>query len=33
LAVLAAGEKELRVLVLFDGLENGGPVERRFKMP
>jgi hypothetical protein len=33
LAVLAAGEKELRVLVLFDGLENGGSVERRFKMP
>jgi Protein of unknown function (DUF3616) len=32
-AILAADAKELRLLVLFDGLRNGGPIERRFRMP
>jgi hypothetical protein len=32
LAVLGNEDKELRVLVLFDGLQNGGPVERRLPL-
>lgn len=33
LALLGADNGELRVLVLFDGMKNGGPVEMRFPLP